>query len=131
MTIRALYSGEPNFPASRQHPDAIRYRIGEWWVDADGPAPTQADIDEFRFPAAQVAEKARQAEINAEPSRVELLDKLTSATGAQIETFVRNKIDADSATDLAAAKVVLKKIETAIVNLTLLVATDNREDSLP
>jgi hypothetical protein len=35
-TIRVLYEAEPDFPPTDQHPDAVRYQVGEFWVDAVG-----------------------------------------------------------------------------------------------
>ena len=43
--IRCIYSAEPRFPATDQHPDAVRYQVGANWVDAIGDKPTQAEID--------------------------------------------------------------------------------------
>ena len=43
--IRCIYSAEPKFPATDQHPDAVRYQVGKNWVDAIGGEPTQAEID--------------------------------------------------------------------------------------
>jgi hypothetical protein len=50
--IKVLYSDEPNFPASDQHPDAMRYRVGDFWIDATGGEPTQAEIDAMLNPPA-------------------------------------------------------------------------------
>ena len=37
MTIRCVYhGGEPSFPATDQHPDAVRYFIAPYVVDAIG-----------------------------------------------------------------------------------------------
>jgi hypothetical protein len=44
-TIRVIYEAEPDFPATAQHPDAVRYQVGEYWVDAVGGAPTQVEKD--------------------------------------------------------------------------------------
>lgn len=44
-TIRVIYSEEPKFPATDQHPDAVRYRVGGHVVDAVGGEPTQAEVD--------------------------------------------------------------------------------------
>ena len=49
-TIRAIYAAEPEFPATDQHPDAVRYEIGGRWVDAIGGPPTQEEIDAFGKP---------------------------------------------------------------------------------
>jgi hypothetical protein len=35
-TIRVIYEAEPDFPPTDQHPDAVRYQVGEYWVDAIG-----------------------------------------------------------------------------------------------
>jgi hypothetical protein len=50
MTIRCIYTEEPNFPATDQHPDAVRYHIGGMWVDAIGGEPSQAEIDAVLSP---------------------------------------------------------------------------------
>ena len=46
--IRVVYSAEPDFPATDQHPDAARYELDangrHWWVDALGGAPTEAEV---------------------------------------------------------------------------------------
>lgn len=38
--IRCVYTAEPSFPAIDQHPDAVRYVVGDYWVDALGGQPT-------------------------------------------------------------------------------------------
>lgn len=48
--IVAVYSAEPDFPASDQHPEAARYGLGGVWVDAVGGEPTQGEVDDFRNP---------------------------------------------------------------------------------
>lgn len=50
MTIRTVYSAEPNFPATDQHPNAVRYHVGDWWVDAIGGEPSSDDIEAFLHP---------------------------------------------------------------------------------
>lgn len=55
MTILVVYEDEPNFPATDQQPDAVRYQIGKLWVDAIGSAPTQADLDAFFSPPASIS----------------------------------------------------------------------------
>lgn len=44
VSIRTIYEAEPNFPATDQHPDALRYRVGELWVDAVGGEPTPDQV---------------------------------------------------------------------------------------
>lgn len=56
MTIRAIYADAPDFPASDQHPDAVRYQIGGLWVDAIGGQPSQAEIDAILSPDAASAD---------------------------------------------------------------------------
>lgn len=44
MTIRCMYREEPNFPATDQHPDAARYSVDGWFVDAIGGEPTAEQV---------------------------------------------------------------------------------------
>lgn len=49
--IRVVYTEQPNFPATDQHPNAARYIVGQYWVDAVGaPVPTLADVQAFLTP---------------------------------------------------------------------------------
>jgi len=41
-TIRVIYEAEPDFPP---HPDAVRYQVGECWVDAIGSGAAGEDLD--------------------------------------------------------------------------------------
>jgi hypothetical protein len=50
--IITVYSEAPRFPASDQHPEAKRYQVGSYVVDATGAAPTEAEIAAFLAPAA-------------------------------------------------------------------------------
>jgi hypothetical protein len=54
-TIRCIYDEEPTFPATDQHPDAKRYKVGGRWVDALGGKPTLAEIDAVLNPPAAQA----------------------------------------------------------------------------
>lgn len=70
MTIRCIYHDqEPSFPATAQHPDAVRYKIGEQWVDAVGGKPTQADVDAILTPS------KLSAELTVKDLQKALLDK--------------------------------------------------------
>lgn len=51
MTIWAVYEAEPKFPATDQHPDAVRYFIDPYWVDAIGGEPSGAEVTAFIAPA--------------------------------------------------------------------------------
>ena len=43
--LRMIYEDEPEFPPTVLHPDAVRYRVGDFWVDAVGGQPAQDEID--------------------------------------------------------------------------------------
>ncbi len=45
--IRIIYSEEPNFPATDNSPNSVRYQIGNYWIDAEGGEPTQVEIEAF------------------------------------------------------------------------------------
>jgi hypothetical protein len=47
--ILAVYSAEPNFPPSDQHPNADRFYKSGWWVDAVG-APTDTEVAAYLSP---------------------------------------------------------------------------------
>jgi hypothetical protein len=49
-TIRTVYTEAPPFPATDQHPGAVRYHVGGRWVDAVGGQPTTGEIDAFLHP---------------------------------------------------------------------------------
>lgn len=54
--IRCVYHGhEPEFPASDQHPDAVRYKVGQNYVDAIGGEPTAEEVAAFLAPPVQSA----------------------------------------------------------------------------
>jgi hypothetical protein len=40
--FRVIYEYEPDFPPTVHHPDAVRYQVGEYWVDAVG---AQDEVD--------------------------------------------------------------------------------------
>ena len=73
--IRVIYEKEPNFPATDQHPDAVRYNVGEWVVDAIGDKPTMAEIQAVLNPPKVVLttrEKLADIGITAEELKTEL-----------------------------------------------------------
>lgn len=71
-TIRCIYHPQdgkavsPAFPATDQHPDAARYLVGLYYVDAIGGKPTQAEID---------------AVLNPPPPPAKTLDEKLAAAG--------------------------------------------------
>lgn len=48
--IRVIYTEEPNFPASDNHPDAVRYHINGYFVDSIGE-PTEEEVTAFLTPS--------------------------------------------------------------------------------
>lgn len=48
--IRCIYTRTPNFPATDQHPQAQRYTIGGYVVDAIGGAPTLDEVTAMLAP---------------------------------------------------------------------------------
>lgn len=46
MSILCIYNEEPKFPATDQHPNAERFHVGPYIVDALGDAPTVVQIEE-------------------------------------------------------------------------------------
>lgn len=70
--IRCVYTAEPKFPATDQHPDAKRYKIGDYWVDAIGGDPTPEAIDAMLNPPKQLTMLERlQARIGAAEARLD------------------------------------------------------------
>lgn len=53
MTIRCIYEEEPKWPATDQHPDAVRYKVGQFWVDVIGPAPTLEEVMAVKYHKAE------------------------------------------------------------------------------
>ena len=54
-SIRGAYSEDPDFPATDQHPEAVRYRVngtvcGDVIVDAVGGEPTVEEMNAFFAP---------------------------------------------------------------------------------
>ena len=58
-TILCIYSAEPNFPATDQHPDALRYQAGGRWIDAVGGEPTADEIAAVLAPPRRLVMKSQ------------------------------------------------------------------------
>lgn len=43
-TVLSIYTKKPHFPATDEHPDAVLYQHGSYWVHAVGGAPTPAEV---------------------------------------------------------------------------------------
>lgn len=78
-------------------------------------------VEAYVEPAPTAGQIRKEAYV-ADTSRAEWIDQLKTATPEQIETFVRNKVNADGVTDLASAKACLKRIETGMVTVMKLLA---------
>jgi hypothetical protein len=60
--IRVIYEAEPDFPA---HPDAVRYQVGDYWIDALGGASGPGDqvpVDEILEDLGRVLYEERREE---------------------------------------------------------------------
>jgi hypothetical protein len=55
--IRVIYEAEPDFPV---HPDAVRYQVGEYWIDALGAA--QGPVDQALEDLGRVLYQERREE---------------------------------------------------------------------
>lgn len=75
--IRVVYNSEPSFPATAQHPDAVRYQVGGKWVDAIGGQPTLDEVN-----AVLNHGQAGGASAMLERQRTETLDDLNAAIAA-------------------------------------------------
>lgn len=99
-TIRCVYHPvdgapcEPKFPATDQHPDAVRYLVGLYYVDALGGMPTSAEVDAFLGQdAAGQAAAARVATDQQELAECKLdttIISLINQTRAQWRTWAGN-----------------------------------------
>ena len=96
-------------------PAGLHLVAGRDWPPAPPPAPTLSS-DEI----------ARRAGFFSDANRAQWLTQLQTASRAQVETFVRSNINADSVISLATAQTCLKRIETALVIIADLIALDSR-----
>jgi hypothetical protein len=104
MTIRCIYSADPGFPATDQHPDALRVTIGAYIVDYIGALPTQADVDAILNPP------PTQDQLDAEAAKqYAKLTALKRMTPAQIQTWVDANV-----TNLAQAQDAIKTLAIAV-----------------
>ena len=105
--ILVVYSGQPpNFPATDQNIDAVRYQFGNMWVDAIGGRPTQVELDAFLTPPGMVR-------INSFLQRadyIDLINRVRTSSPAEIDTWLTNNV-----TTLAQARAVLGAIIVLIV----------------
>ena len=111
MNIRIVYEKEPNFPATDQHPDCVRYQVGTVFADAIGGEPTQADVDAFLAPSAQsVADASAVTVVKANAVITYLVTHTPAECAAKVQTDVTNLATAkDMLAHFAQALCVLAK----------------------
>jgi hypothetical protein len=95
--VRTLYVEEPSFPATDQHPDAVRYPCnvgGFLFVDAIGGEPTVAELEAvLGIDAAGLARQARLTQDEDERLSAKgdaALLQLVNATPQQLQTYAQN-----------------------------------------
>ena len=91
--IRAIYLNQaPDFPATDQHPDAVRYQVGTYWVDAVGGEPTLQEVEDVIDPPAAIAERARKADAENDAEGMAFLDLMKSKTSAQRKDWLSSNV---------------------------------------
>jgi hypothetical protein len=62
-TLRVIYEAEPDFPPTACHPQAVRYQVGEYWIDAVGgpPGPVDQVLEELGRVLYQERREEREA----------------------------------------------------------------------
>lgn len=73
MTILAVYNKEPHFPASAQNPEAIRYKVGGYIVDAIGGEPSESDVNTIMNPPNKTAQQKLESVIGISVAEIKLL----------------------------------------------------------
>jgi hypothetical protein len=121
MAIRDTDGAFVPWNPNLNQPVDIDSGVGRSWLAAGSPIPNPYVAPSLS--AAQLRENA----FKADQTRIDLITHLKNDTLAQIETFVRNQINADGVTNLATAQQALKRIETSIVILFKALALSVRE----
>jgi hypothetical protein len=67
--IRVIYEAEPDFPV---HPDAVRYQVGDYWIDALGEdsGPVDQGLEDLGRVLYQERREKREALAHALIERV-------------------------------------------------------------
>lgn len=97
-------------PALNQPLD-IGGSVGRRWIADGSPIPNP-----YVAPP-PTADELRTTAFKSDPDRATLISHFKSDSLAQLETFVRNQINADGVTNLATAQTCLKRLETSQVIL--------------
>jgi hypothetical protein len=61
-TLRVIYEDEPSSPPTDRHPDAVRYQVGDYWVDAVGGNPGLEEVDKVLGELARLVYQRRSDE---------------------------------------------------------------------
>lgn len=105
-----VYTAEPKFPASDQHPDAVRYRMTvagrDVWVDATGGQPTAAEVAALLNPPHRVS----KATVIARLIAVGKLDAAEAALAQDRSAYWRFQAAQELASDNAEARALLTAI---------------------
>ena len=110
-TIRVIYEKDPGFPATDQHPDAVRYQVGTKFVDAIGGQPTQAEVDAvLGLDAASIAEATRVASVNTAISGDAQIQALKVMTVSDFDAWWTANV-----TTVAQAITIVKRIARIVV----------------
>lgn len=109
MTILCIYRAEPDFP-----PPAGRSRAAmtvdsvSYWVEHDGPTPTDNDVRLVISPP-PTANLIRELALLADIDRQEVYNAIRDASPAQIKSYIQTNV-----TDLASARAMLIRIALLI-----------------
>lgn len=102
--IRCIYAQDPGFPATDQHPDAVRYEINGYFVDAIEGEPTLGEVMLLVNPP-----PTRDELDAAEAKQYANLVALRGMSPAQVVSWVQNNI-----TDFQDAKGALTTLAIAV-----------------
>lgn len=96
-TILATYSAEPNFPATAQHPDAQRYKVGNVWVDTRNGEPPAEDVEAFLNPPTPVSTSITRRQLLIGLKNAELIsaqEAIAAATAGAVPKAIQAIFDA-------------------------------------
>lgn len=113
-TIRCVYEKAPGFPATDQHPAAVRYPINAGpfkFADVIGGPPSQAEIDALLgTDAAGVTEAQRKTDIDATIAGDATIQLLKGMTNAEFAAWWGANV-----TNLAQAGGVLMRVTRLVI----------------
>lgn len=71
--IVVWHGEEPPTPATNQHPDAVRYKIRDNYVDAIGGKPTEKELDLYLNPPPTAEQIARESALSSGKAKLKAL----------------------------------------------------------